>query len=165
MDKFYYINFLGMQWGESGMQPLVDYLKIIKAPKISKGDRTGHSLFKKFGVELTFKDEQFINIPGRVFPEGAMVLCNIRFYLQDGDGYKTYKGKLPDGISLPFTKNNAFKLFGVPNFPKYSAAGELLSGEDDWMMRWDRPKHLIFCSFDDEDRATEFGIQLPLDQA
>jgi hypothetical protein len=165
MEFFDHVKFLGMYWGEPGMQPLVDTLKISKPPKIAKGDRTGHLLFKKLGLELTFKDERFVKIPNKVFPEGSVVLCNIRFYLTDEDAYKPYAGALPTCISPNATKVEVLQGLGIPNFPKYSPAGKLLPDEDDWKMRWDKNSFVIFCTFNDEGTATDIALQLPLDQA
>jgi hypothetical protein len=143
----------------------VNALAISKAPKISKGDKTGHLLFKKIGIELIFKDERFVKIPGKVFPEGAMVLSNVTIYLSEEDGYLPYTGSLPTGIGPNASKEGVLKGFGIPNSPKYSPAGKLLPDEDDWIMRWDRPDHVLFCTFNDEGTVTDMALQLPLDQA
>jgi hypothetical protein len=165
MEFFDYVKFLGMYWGEQGLQPLVEALSISKPPKIPKAERDAYLLLKKMGVELIFTDERFVKIPDKVFPEGAMVLCNATFYLTNRDGYKPYAGKLPKSMKLEETKTEMLKAFGIPNFPKYSPSGKLLPDEDDWKMRWDRPDHVLFCTFNDDGTATDIGLQLPLDQA
>ena len=165
MELFDYIKFLGMYWGEYGLQPLVESIKIIKPPKIAKGETDGYLLFKKLGVELIFTDERSLNIPSKSFPEGAMVLSNITFYLAKKDGYHPYTGKLPDGMKLGASKTEIIKVFGLPNTPQYSPAGELLPDEDDWMMRWDKDGFAMFCTFSEEGFATDLALQLPLDQA
>lgn len=165
MEIFDYVKFLGMYWSEPSLKPLLDELSISKAPKIQKGDQTGHLLLKKLGIEITFKDERFIKIPGKEFPEGGMVLCNICFYLTNEDGYKPYSGRLPNYIKPEATKADVLKAFGFPNNLKYSPAGKLLPGEDDWIMRWDKQGFVIFCTFTEEGTATDIALQLPLDQA
>ena len=165
MEFFDYAKFLGMYWGEQGLQPLINALEISKAPKIPKGEKTGHLLFKKIGIELIFKDERFVKIPGKILPEGAMVLCNASFYLTGEHGFKPYKGKLPNGMKLDGSKEDVLQAFGRPNLPKYLPSGQLAPDEDDWIMRWDRSGHAMFCTFNDEGTATDIALQLPLDQA
>jgi hypothetical protein len=164
MEMMDYVKFLGMYWGEPALQPLIEQLKSSKPPKISKGDVTGHLEFKKIGIYLVFRDERFVKIPGKSFPEGAIVLSNISFYLIKKDGYQSYTGNLPGGIESGATKTEVIKVFGFPNDPKYSTTGELLPDEEDWMMRWDHLNHVMFCSFNDDDQAISIGLQLPLDQ-
>ena len=165
MEMMDYVKFLGMYWGESALQPLIEKLRASKPPKISKGDVTGHLEFKKTGIYLVFRDERFVKIPGKSFPEGAMVLSNISFYLIKKDGYQPYTGNLPSRMVSEATKAEMINVFGFPNDPKYSSTGELLPGEEDWMMRWDHPNHVMFCSFNDDGQATSIGLQLPLEQA
>ncbi len=165
MEMMDYVKFLGMYWGESALQPLIEKLRASKPPKISKGEVDGHLEFKKLGIYLVFSDERFVKIPGKSFPEGAMVLSNISFYLIKKDGYQPCTEKLPGSMKIPFEKMHALKFFGTPNVPQYSADGNLLPGEDDWKMRWDHPNHVMFCSFNDDGHATKIGLQLPLEQA
>lgn len=165
MEFFDHVKFLGMYWGEPSLQPLVDALGISKTPRIAKGEKTGQMLFKKLGVELIFKDERFVKIPGKLLPEGAMVLSNLTFYLTKSDGYHPYNGALPSGIKLGISKADVLKVFGSPDDPRYTPAGQLLPGEDDWMMRWDKQGFAMYCAFSEEDAATDLALQLPLDQA
>lgn len=165
MEFFDYAKFLGMYWGEPSLQPLVDALGITKVPKLAKDDVSVYLEFKKAGFFLIFKDERFVKITGKVFPEGAVVLCHVRFYLTSSDGYKPYAGKLPKSMNLDATKADMLKAFGFPNDPKYLPSGQLAPDEDDWMMRWDRPDHVLFCTFNDDGTATDIALQLPLDQA
>lgn len=166
MEFFDYVKYLGMYWGEPGIKPLVDALAISKPPKkISKGDEDGFIDQKKIGVCLTFTDERFLKKSSKLFPEGAMVLCNIRVYLTNSNGYKPYAGNLPKGMKLDASKTDVLQALGFPNDPKYSRSGELLPDEDDWKMRWDRSNHVLFCTFSDEGTATKLALQLPLDQA
>lgn len=165
MELFDYVKFLGMYWGEPGLQPLVNALGISKPQKISRGDVDGYLEFKKNGLYLVFSDEKTINIPNKILPEGAMVLSGFGFYLKSKDGYKPYTGKLSNGISSDATKAEVLKLVGIPSKPKYSPTGGLMPGEDDWNMRWDREGYFMSCIFSDVGVATRFAIQLPLDQA
>lgn len=165
MELFEHVKFLGMYWGAPALQPLMEELVISKPPKIAKNETDGRLLFKRTGVELIFTDERSVNIDSKNYPEGSMILSNITFYLAAMAGYKIYSGQLPDGIRANVTKNEVLKVFGYPNNLKYSSAGQLLPGEDDWIMRWDKQGFVIFCTFTEEGTATDLALQLPLDQA
>ncbi len=165
MEFFEHVKYLGMYWGESSLQPLIDALSITKAPKLSKGDTDAYVEIKKSGLFLIFSDERTINIPGKVFPEGALVLSNLTFYLVDKDGYRAYKGATPRGISPNTTRADVLIAMGLPSSPKYSPAGVLLPGENDRMMRWDKADHFVFCAFASDGKASRTGLQLPLGQA
>jgi len=156
-----YSQFLGMYWGEPGLQPFIDELKITKPPKIKKGETDTYITLKKVGIELAFTDERYLNLSNKVVPEGVAILSNIRFYFSRDTGFQPYSGKLPQKISLPLTKKNALEAFGIPNFPKYSATGQLLRGKDDWKMRWDNKNYIVFCTFNDENTAKNISLQLP----
>lgn len=165
MEFFEHVKYLGMFWGEPSLQPLIDALGITKAPKLSKGDITSHLELKKVGIYLVFRDERFVKIPNKVFPEGALVLSNISFYLVDKDGYRTYKGSTPRGLSPNTTRADVLEAMGFPSSPKYSSDGVLLPDENDRMMRWDKSDHFVFCAFASDGKASRTGLQLPLDQA
>lgn len=165
MKLFDCVNFLGMYWNEPELQPLLDEFAVNKPPKIAKGETDGRLLLKKSGVELIFTDERSVKVPNKNFPEGAMVLSNITFYLTATNGYKVYSGHLPDGIKPNVTKNEVLNAFGLPNNLKYSPTGQLLPDQDDWIMRWDKQGFVIFFTFTDEGIATDLALQLPLDQA
>lgn len=165
MEFFDHVKYLGMYWGEPSLQPLIDALGITKAPKLPKGDTDAYVEIKKSGLFLIFSDERTIKIPGKVFPEGALVLSNLTFYLADKDGYRTYKGAMPRGLSPNTTRADALEAMGLPSSPKYSPDGVLLPDENDRMMRWDKADHFVFCAFASDGKASRTGFQLPLDQA
>jgi hypothetical protein len=165
MKFFEHVKYLGMYWGEPSLQPLIDALGITKAPKLPKGDTDAYVEIKKSGLFLIFSDERTVNIPGKVFPEGALVLTNLTFYLTDKDGYSSYKGAVPSGVSQNATRADVLKAMGFPSSPKYSPDGVLLPDENDRMMRWDKAGHFVFCAFASDGKASRTGLQLPLDQA
>jgi hypothetical protein len=160
-----YVKYLGLYHGEEALQPLLSQLGLAKAPKLAKGDITTHLSAKALGVELCFRDERFVKIPDKQFPEGALVLSNITFYGEGHSGYKTYADVIFPGITWGSTKPEVLRAFGIPNAPSFSTTGELLPGEDDWNMRWDRADHCLFFTFTDEGQISDAAIQLPLDQA
>lgn len=165
MEFFDHVKYLGMYWGEPSLQPLVDALGITKAPKLPKGDTDAYVELKKSGLFLIFSDERTVNIPGKVFPEGALVLTNLTFYLSDKDGYRSFKGAVPRGILPNATKADVLKAMGIPSSPKYSPDEALLPDENDRMMRWNKVNHFVFCAFASDGHASRTGLQLPLDQA
>ena len=165
MTIFDYVPYLGLSYGEAALQPLLFQLRITTAPKLAKNDEDTHLSAKSLGIEICFTDERFVNIPGKQFPEGALVVSNITFYGEGHPGYSVYSGSIFPGITLASTKADVLRTFGIPNSPIYSDTGELLPDEDDWNMRWDRTDHCFFFTFTDEGEISDMAIQLPLDQA
>jgi hypothetical protein len=165
MEFFEHVKYLGMYWGEPSLQSLIDALGITKAPKLPKGDITSHLELKKAGIYLVFRDERFVKIPNKVFPEGALVLSNISFYLVEKDGYKKYQGLLPKGLLPETSSQMALAAFGSPSNLKHSPDGDLIPPETYRVLRWDRKEFCLFLSFNDKQQARDIALQLPLDQA
>ncbi len=164
MMIFDYVKYLGLYYGEALLQPLLAELGITKTPKLEKNDTTVHLSAKGLGVELCLKDEVLVKIPGKIFPEGALVLSNLTFFLKGGEGYAPFVGEIASGVTSKSTKEDVKAAFGLPDWPSYSVDGVLLPGEDDWNMRWDRADHCFFFTFTDEGLLSDVAIQLPLDQ-
>lgn len=165
MPIFDYVKYLGLYYGEEALEPLLAKWGFKKAPKLEKGDTATYLTSKELGVELCFDDERVVKIPGKEIPEGALVVSNIRFYVKGRAGYKPYQGALCPEITPSSTKPDVRRVLGMPNAPAYSSAGELLPGENDRIMRWDRADHCFFIAFTSEGEISNLGIQLPLDQA
>ncbi|WP_418648818.1 hypothetical protein ACNQFN_11135 [Thauera butanivorans] len=166
MTIFDYVEYLGLYYGEAPLQPLLTELELTKAPKLARGDSTTYLSAKKKGVELCFDEERSVKITGKQFPEGALVLSNIRFYGKDNPGYGVYSGCIFLGITMDSTRLDVLHVLGAPDSRKfYSDKEELPLGENEWKMRWDRTDHCIFFTFNEDGSISNMSIQLPLDQA
>lgn len=165
MTIFDYVQYLGLYYGEASLQPVLSEFGLTSIPRLPKDDNTTYLSAKKTGIELCFKDERFVNIPGKQLPEGALVVSNIRFYGEGHPGYSAYAGNIYRDITLASTKADVLRAFGIPNAPSYLASGELIPGENDWKMRWDRADHCFFITFDDDGNISSLSIQLPLTQS
>ncbi|WP_341645987.1 hypothetical protein [Thauera sp. SDU_THAU2] len=166
MTIFDYVKYLGLYYGEAPLQPLLAELDLAKAPKLARGDMTTYLSAKTKGVELCFDEERSVQISGKQFPEGALVLSNIRFYGKNNPGYGAYSRCIFPGITLGSTRLDVLHTFGAPNSRKfYSDKEELPLGESEWKMRWDRADHCVFFTFNEDGLISNISIQLPLDQA
>ena len=165
MEFFDHVKYLGMYWGEPSLQPLIDALGITKAPKLPKGDTDAYVEIKKSGLFLIFSDERNVNVPGKVFPEGALVLTNLTFYLAEKDGFKQFRGKLPRDVPFDSSSQMALALFGTPSNLKFTTGGAQIPPETYRVLRWDRKDFCLFLSFNDKQHAKDIALQLPLDQA
>ncbi|KAI1695674.1 DNase CdiA [Ditylenchus destructor] len=80
---------------------LVNALEIVEKPQLPKGDDTAYLVSEQRGVELTFVDERYLDAPPtREYPEGALVLNNVRFYGVAGSRFKRFDGELPHGLAF-----------------------------------------------------------------
>lgn len=164
MSILNYVKFLGNYYGEQQFNDLLLGFGISKPPKIDRGDITTYLSAKKIGVEFCFRDEKYINNPQKSFPEGALVVSNIRFYGFGVTGYGSYQGAIFSDVTLKSQKKEIIELIGLPNAPKFSETGEPLPGENASVFRWDRSDHCLFFAFSKDGAIRNVAIQLPLDQ-
>ncbi|MDI3722975.1 hypothetical protein QK353_13700 [Pseudomonas aeruginosa] len=75
-----YINFLGYYYGEEELNLLLNALAIAEAPVLPRGDTDTYLLKESAGIELTLSDAESLKFPERDYPDGALVLTNVRYY-------------------------------------------------------------------------------------
>src|SRR5688572_16363292 len=71
---------------------------ITKTPKLKSDDDTAIVKNPKRGLEITFDDERFLDVPSNEYDEGALVLSNVRMYGDEIEGFKRFPGELPYGL-------------------------------------------------------------------
>jgi hypothetical protein len=89
----------------------------------------------RLGVELTFYPESRVKIRLREYPEGALVLYNIRFYGRKARLFRPFEGQLPLGLQFGASKDSLIKDCGPPD----------TEIPDLGLMRWDRQCHSLFA--------------------
>ncbi|WP_067065001.1 hypothetical protein [Roseateles chitosanitabidus] len=154
MDLSHTIALLGSYHGEPAIAELLTLLGIDAAPRLKRGDSSAFLLKRELGVELTFVRERDLDVPpAREYPEGALVLDNVRFY---GPGLKTFQafgGRMPDGLAFGRTLDDLRGVFGEPAW----------HCSDLNRARWDREGHAVFAGFDDTGRSDVLAVQLPVE--
>ena len=143
-------NFLGRCLAEKPIDDLLVHFAIAKKPKRHKGSDTAYVSNLELGVELTFIDcESLDDASG--YPDGALVLANIRFYGIPNHEFSKYAGDLPEGIQFGETKDEILRRLGEPNW----------TGMDGAKFRWNQEATRLLVSFDDEDRVDIVSLDLP----
>jgi hypothetical protein len=69
---------IGSYFGEESLALFLDSIAVGGTPKLLKGDDTTFLQNAENGLELTFADERFMAVKRRTYPEGALVLTNVR---------------------------------------------------------------------------------------
>lgn len=122
-------------------------------PKIPKGDVDAYVKNHDEGVELTFTDERALDVKaGREYPEGALVLSNIRFYGAPTNDFKIFNGILPMSLSFGDIKEKLLEKLMSPAWLNSKQSS----------MRWDFEGYCLFCDFDADQKLDTICIQLPL---
>jgi len=149
IDASSYYKFLGKFHGETDIVNLMNEFDITEKPKLPRGDIDAYLTNHKKGIDFTFTDERHLDVKAINYPEGALVLSNIRFNGVADKHYKKYDGTLPEGVSFGMSKLEVIKLMGNPVVGRRN-------------LRWDREGYCFFAEFDDADKLIEFAIQLPV---
>lgn len=144
---------LGSYYGEPALQSFLADLQISEAPKVPKGETTAFLNRADLGIELTFTDERYLDNPTRAYPEGALVLENIRFYGVQTPDFQVFTGTLPQGLKFGATMKQLGAELGEPDW----------FDEDLGKARWDRADHAVFVGLDEQGRSDVYALQTPVD--
>ncbi|KWE61024.1 hypothetical protein WL76_02755 [Burkholderia ubonensis] len=143
---------LGHYFGEPEIAEFLSNLGIADVPKLKRGDSTAIVANEALGVEVTFRDSDALDVKAREYPEGALVLSNVRFYgIKTGD-FAPYVGDLPLGVLFGSTKQALIDRLGVP------ARDNLALRQ----VRWDFDAYCVFAKFGEKEGMVIFSVQLPI---
>lgn len=143
-------KFLGKYFGEQPIGELLTHFAIAGAPKLKKGEDTAYLSSLERGVELTFVDSESLDDAAK-YPDGALVLGNIRFYGIPGHKFSPYVGGLPAGLKFGETKDDVQLRLGAPNW----------SGLNGSKLRWNLASVRLIVSFDANGKAEIISLDLP----
>jgi hypothetical protein len=148
-----FIPLLGRTSDDADVKSLLAAFEIQKQPKLEKGDLTAVVKNEKRGIEITFRDERFLDVKSRSYEEGALVLSNVCMYAEGFNNFHGFEGALPHGITFSTSKAQAEKLLGKPSQEsKYSP-----------IVRWDLKGYCVFVRFTESlDRVLEASVQVPV---
>ncbi len=147
------VNLLGRYFGEPEIAQFLSDFNITAVPKLKRGDITVTVSNKESGIEATFRDADALDVQTREYPEGALVLSNVRFYGVETDDFAPYTGPLPLGVTFGASKQKLIDRLGAP------ARDNLRLRQ----VRWDFETYCVFARFGDTDDMIIFGIQLPVE--
>lgn len=151
MENTNYIDLLGQYYSEPELDKFLGKLDIVKPPQIPRGERDVTIENTVQGTELTFTNEQSLDISFRKYPEGALVLSNIFFHAVKTDEHNAFQFTLPLNITFEMDKNGIRKLLGKENW----------TNAKETLLRWDFEKYCISSRFGDDGYLELLGVQLP----
>ena len=146
-----YISLLGQYFGQPVINTWLTQIEISATPRLKRGDDTAYLSNNSLGIELTFVDSESLTQRQWDYPDGALVLLNIRFYGLNTDDFSVYQGELPFGISFKDKKSDLVAKFGEPNW--VNSPGTKL--------RWDISGCWLLASLNDSDEVEIVSLQLP----
>lgn len=145
-------EYLGYYYGETNIDTLLAALGINEPPILPRGDNNAHLSNEIKGIELTFSDSESLSTPQRDYPDGALVLANIRFYGRKIEEFSIYQGELPYGIRFGLNKSELISLLGEPEW----------RNPEENRLRWIRGNHRVHVTLSKSEEAVIVSAGLPL---
>ena len=100
-----FVPFLGKLDGAPEIAKLLATLGVKKQPKLKKGDLYVYVQLPKDGVVLVFRESDDPKI-------SQTFLAGVQLYSDAEDGFKTFAGDLPKGVTFDDTKTEVRKKLG-----------------------------------------------------
>ncbi|WP_157671081.1 hypothetical protein [Chitinibacter sp. GC72] len=148
-----YIEFIGKYFGEPELGLLIDQLEMTEAPKIPRGNIDAYLQNHSKGIELTSTDENGLDIKTlRQYPEGVLVLSNIRFYGSEVNEFNQFEGQLPMNLIFGEDKADSLNKLTTPVWINSAKT----------KFRWDFEGYCLGCYFNAECQPYKVCIQLPI---
>ena len=111
MDARDFVPFVGKTDDSPEIAKLLAELGVKKPPKLKKGDLYDHIKFPKDGFVLVFRESDD--------PKTSQLsLADVQIFSDAEQGFKTFRGKLPDGLEFADTRAEVRKKLGKPSRSK-----------------------------------------------
>lgn len=126
-----YRDLLGKYFGEAELSAWLESVGIAGQAEIEGGDQNAFLSNEKAGIECTLSDSAQMESAARDYPDGALVLINIRFYGEPTDDFSAYTGPLPDGFDFGESEAELKARWGEPEWrnPKGNRMRWLIDGK------------------------------------
>jgi hypothetical protein len=147
-----FVSVLGTYWDEAPLRALLTSLGISGAPRVDRGDKSGFLQADALGIELTFYREEAIKVKLRDYPEGALVLYNVRFYGEKSGTRQPYGDALPFGLRFGASRDSLIQDLGPPDW----------DGPHIPAMRWDTERYSLFANLRGDGTLASLSVQLPV---
>ncbi|MHA7116290.1 hypothetical protein ACX0KM_19360 [Pseudomonas promysalinigenes] len=145
-------QYLGTYYGEEKLGNLLKSLNIIEQPILPRGETDTYLSKETAGTELTFSDSESLVSPERDYPDGALVLVNIRYYGREIGKFSIYQGALPYGIKFGLKKPALLTLLGEPEW----------KNPEESRLRWARENHRVHVTLSHNGEVAVVSVGLPL---
>jgi len=147
-----HFEYLGYYYGETKLDSLLAALDINDAPILPRGDTDTYLSNEMTGIELTFSDSESLSTSQRDYPDGALVLVNVRYYGRKIEAFSVYQGRLPYGLTFGLKKSELISLLGAPEW----------RNPEEIRLRWIRGNHRIHVTLSKNEGAIIVSVGLPL---
>ncbi|MBK5012968.1 hypothetical protein IAE33_004828 [Pseudomonas sp. S60] len=145
-------QYLGIYYGEAKLGDLLKSLNIYEQPILARGETDTYLSKETAGIELTFSDSETLKSPERDYPDGALVLVNIRYYGKQIGQFSIYQGVLPYGIKFGLKKAALLTLLGEPEW----------KNPQESRLRWIRENHRVHVTLSHNEEVAVVSVGLPL---
>ena len=145
-------QYLGIYSGEANLGDLLKSLNIHEQPILARGETDTYLSKETAGIELTFSDSETLKSPERDYPDGALVLVNIRYYGKQIGQFSIYQGVLPYGIKFGLKKAALLTLLGEPEW----------KNPQESRLRWIRENHRVHVTLSHNEEVAVVSVGLPL---
>ena len=125
-----FVPFLGKLDGAPEIAKLLATLGVKKQPKLKKGDLYVYVQLPKDGVVLVFRESDDPKV-------SQTFLAGVQLYSDAEDGFKTFAGDLPKGVTFDDTKTEVRKKLGKPTRTKEQLRTDF----------WDRKGHVLSVEY------------------
>jgi hypothetical protein len=139
---------LGRHSEEDQVRKLLTFFSITTKPKLPRNETDAYASAPLSGIELTFTVESEIQSAER-YPEGALVLVNVRFYGVATGEFVPYAGELPNGLRFGLSKAELIARMGEPSWTNESLR----------RFRWDSAERRLMTVLDENERLEICSIQ------
>jgi hypothetical protein len=148
------IPLLGKPYGDPALDAFLKSLAITKAPKRKRGDDTVVLGNERLGVEITFRDEQCLDVRSVAYMEGDLVLSNVRLYGPGHARFAAFAEVLPLGLRFDLSSAEVERrLGGKPAWADRDLAKS----------RWDLAGYCVFVTFEKQGSGIRsVAVQLPV---
>lgn len=147
-------SLLGSYYPEAQLRKFLETLGFSEKPQLPKGSMSTHLIREDLGIEITLTGERYLDNPERTYPEGALVLKNIRFYGAGDPDYSPFYGILPHGLQFGSTLEQIYPLIGKPDW----------FDEDLAKARWKLSDHAVFANFNKNGQSRVYSFQMPISE-
>ncbi|WP_449432743.1 hypothetical protein [Pseudomonas putida] len=147
-----HFEYLGSYYGENKLDSLLTTFKINETPILLHGDTDTYLSKEIEGIELTLSDSASLTSQERDYPDGALVLVNIRYYGKQIGEFSIYQGSLPYGIKFGLTKAELISLLGEPEW----------KNPEESRLRWIRGNHRVHVTLNKSGETVIVSVGLPL---
>ncbi len=125
--------------------------------QVPEGEYSEYFISKPSGFSLIFSDEaMFLGKPHQQVGDGPLYFSGVFFYAGGKDGYSSYTGELPLGITFNSSREQLIKLLGGPSWERQNSRGG--AGADRWD---DKAKYRIHITYNGEGKPEVISCHIP----